>query len=388
MTKLFLLVFLILTWPFRPTGAFPRPGTDCDDGLEYRSGSICCLNCPAGTRNTSPCTTAREKGKCEECDDGTYTEHSNGLSQCLKCTQCGSDKETVRPCTHVQDAKCQCRPGGFCAPDQACEVCKKCSRCKKDEEIVRNCTSTTNTECKKKQPSAASASANAGVIVPPLLIATFVIAAIIFFVWRCRRSTESVRNPPDRRKAGKHDGDCCPTDEDEFQSCLNLPRTLVRATSSAGASDECKALRESPSSSASNSQLSLTGLPSSAFPAPPPRAVPMQPDRREDVEFPNLVAVNGEESLRKCFEYFEEIDYNHHKRFFRHLGIVDNVIKSKDHLLYEDKIHDLLTVWVEKEGREATLNDLLRALLDLNQRRTAETVKEKAVLNGHYVERS
>ncbi|XP_068559883.1 hematopoietic death receptor isoform X2 [Cebidichthys violaceus] len=334
MTKLFLLVFLILTWPFRPTGAFPRPGTDCDDGLEYRSGSICCLNCPAGTRNTSPCTTAREKGKCEECDDGTYTEHSNGLSQCLKCTQCGSDKETVRPCTHVQDAKCQCRPGGFCAPDQACEVCKKCSRCKKDEEIVRNCTSTTNTECKKKQPSAASASANAGVIVPPLLIATFVIAAIIFFVWRCRRSTESVRNPPDRRKAGKHDGDCCPTDEDEFQSCLNLPRTL------------------------------------------------------EDVEFPNLVAVNGEESLRKCFEYFEEIDYNHHKRFFRHLGIVDNVIKSKDHLLYEDKIHDLLTVWVEKEGREATLNDLLRALLDLNQRRTAETVKEKAVLNGHYVERS
>ncbi|KAK9523129.1 hypothetical protein VZT92_019548 [Zoarces viviparus] len=104
----------------------------------------------------------------------------------------------------------------------------------------------------------------------------------------------------------------------------------------------------------------------------------------EDVEFPTLVAVNGEVSLRKCFEYFEEVDYNHHKRFFRHLGIVDNVIKSKDHLSYEDKIHDLLTIWVEKEGREATLNDLLRALLILNQRRTAETVKEKAVLNGHY----
>ncbi|XP_031731717.1 tumor necrosis factor receptor superfamily member 10B-like isoform X1 [Anarrhichthys ocellatus] len=384
MTKFLLLVVLILIGPLIPTGAFPRPGVDCDYSLEYPSGSICCLNCPAGTRKASPCTGAGEEGKCEECDDGTYTEHGNGLSQCFKCTQCRSDQEIKRPCTHVQDAKCQCKPGGFCAPDQACEACKKCSRCKKDEEIVRNCTSTTNTECKKKHPGPASPSANSLMIVPSLLIPTFIIIGVIIFaVWRCRR-TESVRNPPDRRKAGKHDGEYCPTECGETQSCLNLSRTLVRATSSTGASDECKALCESPGSSASNSQLSLTGLPPSAFPAPPPRAVPMQPNRREDVEFPTLVAVNGEVSLRKCFEYFDEIDYSHHKRFFRRLGIVDNVIKSKDHLSYEDKIHDLLTIWVEKEGREATLNDLLRALRDLNQRRTAETVKEKAVLNGHY----
>lgn len=92
----------------------------------------------------------------------------------------------------------------------------------------------------------------------------------------------------------------------------------------------------------------------------------------------------GEESLRKCFEYFEEIDLNQQNRFFRHLGIADNVIKSKDHLLYEDKIHDLLTIWVERVGREATLNDLLSALLDLNQRRTAEAVKEKALADRHY----
>ncbi|KAM6943923.1 tumor necrosis factor receptor superfamily member 10B-like [Lycodopsis pacificus] len=381
MIKFLLLVFLISIGPLIPTGAFPRP-VDCDYSLEYPSGSICCLNCPAGTRKASSCTGAGEEGKCEECDDGTYTEHSSGLSHCFPCMRCRSDQEIERPCTHVQDAKCQCKPGRFCVPDQACEACKKCSRCKKDEEIVRNCTSTTNTECKKKQPGPASPSANA-LIVVPLLIAALIIGAMMFGVWRCRR-TESERNPPDRRKAGEHDSDYFPTDCGETQSCLNLSRTLVRATSSAGASDECKALRESPGSSASNSQLSLTGPPSSAFPATPPRAMPMQPDRRDDVEFPTLVAVNGEVSLRKCFEYFEEVDYNHHKRFFRHLGIVDNVIKSKDHLSYEDKIHDLLTIWVEKEGREATLNDLLRALLTLNQRRTAETVKEKAVLNGHY----
>lgn len=38
----------------------------------------------------SPCTIAGEKGKCEECDYGTYTEHANGLEHCFKCTLCHS----------------------------------------------------------------------------------------------------------------------------------------------------------------------------------------------------------------------------------------------------------------------------------------------------------
>lgn len=341
---------------------------------------------------TSTCTREGEQGKCEECDDGTFTEHANDHKYCFKCTQCHSDQEIASPCTHTQDAECRCKPGRFCAPEQACEVCSKCSRCKTDEELVRNCTSTTNTECKKTQPTAGSASASAIVwLIPGVLVAVLVIGGILIFaVWRYRRATDTRRSSPDRREAGKHDP--CPTDdrsgaETQRLSCLNAPWLLVRAKSSAGALDECKALHESLSSSASNSQHSLTGFPSSAFPAPPPRAVPtapVQPGRREDVAFPTLVAVNGEESLRKCFEYFEEIDLNQQNRFFRHLGIADNVIKSKDHLLYEDKIHDLLTIWVERVGREATLNDLLSALLDLNQRRTAEAVKEKALADRHY----
>lgn len=93
----------------------------------------------------------------------------------------------------------------------------------------------------------------------------------------------------------------------------------------------------------------------------------------------------GEQSLRECFHFFEEIDVDYHKRFFRHLGVRDNAIKGRDHLPYEDKIHDLLGDWIEKEGQEASLNRLLQALLDLNQRRTAENIKEKAVHHGHYV---
>ncbi|XP_034396721.1 hematopoietic death receptor isoform X1 [Cyclopterus lumpus] len=385
-TRPLFLVLALSIWCL--TGAFLQPGLGCREDLEYASSNVCCLKCPAGTRMASPCTREGEKGKCEECDDGTYNEHANDHKYCFKCTQCRSDQEIVSPCTHAQDAECRCKPGRFCAPEQACEVCRKCSRCNEDEEIVRSCTSTTNTECKKKQPAAGFAS----VIGLPIgiLVVMVLIGVIIFAVWRHRRATDSGRSAQYRREAGKHDP--CPTDdpsglETQRLSCLTVPWQLVRAKSSAGTVDDCKALHESPSSSASNSQHSLTGFPSSAFPAPPPRAIPtapLQPDRREDVVFPKLVAVNGDESLRKCFEYFEEIDFNQHNRFFRHIGIVDNVIKSKDHLLYEDKIHDLLTIWVEKEGREATLNELLSALLDLNQRRTAEAVKEKALAHRHY----
>ena len=94
---------------------------------------------------------------------------------------------------------------------------------------------------------------------------------------------------------------------------------------------------------------------------------------------------SGEDSLKKCFEYFEDLDVDYHKRFFRHLGINDNLIKSKDHLHHEDRIHELLNVWMEKVGKEASLNHLLKALLTFNQRLTAETVIAKAIASGYYV---
>ncbi|TDH12427.1 hypothetical protein EPR50_G00047150 [Perca flavescens] len=393
------MAFLTLIWHLKPTGAYPRSGLDlvgnrtrrdvsCKPGQEYLDGNICCSYCPAGTRKISPCTRTGEKGKCEECDDGTYTEHDNELQRCWKCTRCRSDQEVVRPCTPTQDTECQCKLGRFCAPEQPCEICKTCSRCEEDEEMERRCTSTSNTECKKIQTNAASTSAKASVIVPLVLIPSVVIGGIIIAVCtrRHHKATDTQRNVLDGLQAGLERSN----GETPGQSCSNLilSRQLVRAKSSAGIEEERKVLCESLcSSSASNSQHSLTGLPCSAFPAYLPPACPMvptQPNSREDKQFPKLVPVNGEESLRKCFEYFEEIDYYYHKRFFRHIGIMDNVIKSKDHLLYDDKIHELLNIWVEKEGKEATLNDLLKALLDLNQRRTAETVKENAVLNGHY----
>ncbi|KAG7233605.1 hypothetical protein CRUP_023118, partial [Coryphaenoides rupestris] len=56
-------------------------------------------------------------------------------------------------CTTTTDTKCQCRPGTFCVPDQACEVCKRCAKCKAGEEEVKKCTAFSNTVCKKGHPS-------------------------------------------------------------------------------------------------------------------------------------------------------------------------------------------------------------------------------------------
>ncbi|XP_053181573.1 hematopoietic death receptor [Scomber japonicus] len=314
--------------------------------------NICCLNCPAGSHMTSPCTKHGEMMECKECDYGTFTEHSNDLKQCFKCAQCRSDQTIVRPCTETQDTECACKAGRFCAHDQACEVCKKCSRCEKDEVIVRNCTSTTNTECKKIQSTP-----------PP--------------------SPDSQSSRPDGLKPGERNT------EEGRNGNTRMPNfhNLVRARSSDTVEDECEALCESSCSSASNSQHNIAIQATSALLASPPQASPMnslwQPNNRES--FPELVPVN-DESLQKCFDYFEEVDYDHQNRFFRHIGISDNVIKSKEHLHYVDRVHEVLNIWMEQKGREASLNDLLKALLNLNQRRTAEYIRLKVIEHGHYTE--
>ncbi|KAM3867697.1 hematopoietic death receptor [Diretmus argenteus] len=306
-----------------------RDVRDCKDNLEYLNGNICCLNCPAGEYVKSPCTTAGEKGKCEECEYGTHTEHSNGLRQCLKCTKCRSDQDIVRECTVTQDTECQCKSKTFCDPHEACEVCKRCSRCEEGEVTARNCTPVSNTDCLANLP------------------------------------TEERQNGENQR----------------------LNRQAVRAKPSVSMEDERRGLWDSLASSTTNSQCSLTGLPSpspASSPQPSPVA-PRQSNTREDDPLPKLVPVNGEESLRKSFEYFEELDVDYHKRFFRYLGISDNLIKSKDPLNHEDRLHELLNVWMEMVGKDASLNNLLKALLVLNQRLTAQNIAANAIGSGHYV---
>lgn len=89
-------------------------------------------------------------------------------------------------------------------------------------------------------------------------------------------------------------------------------------------------------------------------------------------------------SLRSCFIYFEELDVRYHNRFFRHIGLNENAIKSRDHLQPEDRVYDLLLDWREKAGMKASLNDLIAALLYFNQRLSAENIITKAISGGQF----
>ncbi|KAM4745689.1 hematopoietic death receptor isoform 1-T1 [Anableps anableps] len=343
----------------------------CRADTEYPHSNICCLKCAAGQYVQTPCTETGKKGVCGECDYGTFTEHANGLKQCIKCTQCPPDQEIVRVCTHTQDTMCQCKPGRYCHPDEACEICKTCSRCKSDEEVVKNCTSTSNTECKKLQPKSkpgADAALTVGVAVP--IVVLFVGFIIFIICWKKKyRTADSDNVKPDYVSVNEQ----CSTNP-------TLRNSLVNCTFKPQVEEEMKKLCESNTSSASSSQHNLT--------APAASLSWEDPNRREEDLFPNLVPLNGVESLKECFGFFEELNMDFHKRFFRQLSLSDNMIRSKDNLPYEDRIHDLLTHWVEKEGEDASLEHLLRALLDLNQRRTAETIMQKAVQCGHYKQES
>ncbi|KAG7222068.1 hypothetical protein INR49_016753 [Caranx melampygus] len=224
MTNFECVVFYILIFHLKPTGAFPQSGLDmegsrtrrgvtCSADLHYLHGNICCLNCPAGTHVKSPCTREEEKGECEECEHETFTEHSNGLRLCFKCTRCRTDQDVVRPCGSTHDTQCQCKSGRFCVPEEACEVCKKCSRCEEDEEVVRNCTPTTNTECKKILSNPGSSSAKAAVIGALVLGAGLLFLGIGCCWWKRFKATDTQSHLSDMLKGAQHRTDNRPTKE-------------------------------------------------------------------------------------------------------------------------------------------------------------------------------
>uniref|UniRef100_A0A3B3ZXC2 Uncharacterized protein n=1 Tax=Periophthalmus magnuspinnatus TaxID=409849 RepID=A0A3B3ZXC2_9GOBI len=319
-----------------------RRTVHCNADLEYHHGDLCCKNCPPGTHLKSPCSTPGGHSQCEECDVGTFTALGNGLKKCLTCTSCREDQEAVHQCIPTHNTECQCKQGGFCDPDQACEICKRCARCGTDEIVVRNCTPTSNTECKKKPPHSGQASGTSLVAYK-----------------QC-----------------------------SFKPCYNitLPKTYVELYSGHILSLAERSMRRPWLYHQLPGQLNY-------HPAPVylPCACPVQL-----CSCPNASLYQGEApfthasvvwhvSLKSCFEFFEELDVGLHNRFFRRLGLSDNVIKSKESLMYVDRVHELLHLWLEKRGREASLKDLWKALRDLNQNRTAETIVESAVKAGHFV---
>ncbi|XP_014026115.1 tumor necrosis factor receptor superfamily member 10B isoform X2 [Salmo salar] len=363
----------------------------CRENLEHPHDNICCLNCLAGTYVKAYCTRALERGTCETCEFDTYTEHGNGLRQCLKCTTCHSDQVTTKACTITQDRECRCKPGLFCAPDQACEVCQKCLRCKENEVRLKNCTATSNTVCKARLPTSSTISAGVVVIVVAVLGITAAIAAVHWKRRNCCKRRDSQNNPSETLKIEVDDQNnrsieqrqnnrSAVQDDTRLHPLLELTLVVGANTPSA---DEDNGLGDSLHNTTNSSQSSLSALPSSSPLSSPSAKRQPGTAATEDV-LRKLAPLNGDESLKKSFELFEELDVYYHNRFFRHIGLSDNAIKSTAHLHPEDRVYELLKVWLEMVGRQADMNDLIKALLYLDQKLSAENIIYKAIENGYY----
>ncbi|XP_051518366.1 hematopoietic death receptor isoform X4 [Myxocyprinus asiaticus] len=360
-----------------------RRDISCREGQAYAHDSICCLNCPAGTYVKKACFSDLEKGVCEPCEFDTYTEHGNGLRMCLPCTKCrlvvvcclctfipSVDQETTEKCTSTQNTHCKCKQGSFCLPDQACEVCKKCSKCKEDEEMVKSCTVSSNTVCRKRSSMGSSISVTS----------------------RSPRKIVKInmgdRDEEREKRQNVHNSKM--DESSQFQSFLEQNCVVGTLSPASLEMENDRGLGDSLPNTATSSQISVAmfAVPGDLQPShanqPPCSALPWQPHTSDRESSRRLVPLNGEESLKKTFDLFEEMDVHYHNRFFRLIGLSDNVIKSTESLFPEDRVYELLKNWMEKEGMKADFNNLIEALTYLDQRLSAENIIAKAISNGYF----
>ncbi|XP_026997200.1 hematopoietic death receptor isoform X1 [Tachysurus fulvidraco] len=385
-------LLLLWTWAWSSSGSQTEEDALCSEGVGYTHNGICCLNCPAGTFVKEACTKVFERSVCHQCEFDTYTEHDNGISSCLKCTKCRPDQELVEPCNSTRNTHCQCKAGSFCLPDQACEVCKTCRKCKEDEEIVKSCTAQSNTVCQKRSSYSTSTVAVISVVAVVMII---VIGGCVLY-WRtsarCKKPVAS-RWPRGMWKMciesdsdlveGKQIGNNG-TLEDGAQSqpfitlCQMVGEDKVE-------DDEDKGLGPSLSTTTASSQASLTVCPLTSEHCLGHLTL-QQLNTLENTKLRRLVPVNGDDSLRKSFDLFGEIDVNFHNRFFRLIGLNDNAIRTAEMSwsLPEDRVYELLKIWMEKEGMKADFNRLIKDLLSLNQRLSAENITAKAIEYGYF----
>ncbi|XP_054468341.1 tumor necrosis factor receptor superfamily member 10B-like [Anoplopoma fimbria] len=397
----------------------------CVENEQYLHQGLCCHNCKAGTFVQKECERDQEPGTCLPCEHGqTYTEHSNGMNRCLPCTHCRSDEIQTASCTTTTDTRCQCRPGTFCVPDQACEVCKRCAKCKSGEEEVKKCTPFSNTECRKRNLSPTETSSAlptptptspADLVAPICLSLAFILIALLiiglalwWFVIKQRSceipcskshcdSSEIVKVPIDESGATAEERQNNQNAGLEGEESRPESRPLLQETGMTKASppmeDEDRGLGDSLPNTTSSSQTSLSALPTAASsdnppntPQQSPTAIRLPPAVMDNPLQHRLVPLQGSErSLKKSFDLFDEyLDVRIHNKFFRLIGVSDNHIRIAENGAPGDKAYELLKNWMQRQGLKADINDLLEALLSMDQRRSAENIASAALQRGYY----
>ncbi|NXV80039.1 TR10B factor, partial [Atlantisia rogersi] len=304
--------------------------------------------------------------KCLPCKEDEYIEYPNDFAKCLGCRTCREDQVELSPCRAVSNTQCACKNGTFCSPDHPCEMCQKCRpRCPKDEVELAPCTPYSDRQC---GPPTSTFYSFPTYMILTIVVVVAVILLMLFCFWKfcCHQSS------------GKHwvqgTSECSPwlgalcgyrrgglgtqdniLNERFFQDQL-LPRTPGVGTPSAPGSEvrECDPLLH---------QLSQRPMLSSAFLFPLP-----------------LV-------LRRCFEVFaQEVPHKDWKRYGRALELGENDIamaEMNDRYSLEP-CFQMLTMWQNRQGMNASVNTLLDTLHEINLGGIAEDISFKLVQRGSF----
>uniref|UniRef100_A0A8C5F3W0 Hematopoietic death receptor n=1 Tax=Gadus morhua TaxID=8049 RepID=A0A8C5F3W0_GADMO len=417
LSKACVCVFFSVALPLCAALPTPPPGTNpkaellrqgsCPEGL-YPSASLCCLNCPADQEEVQPCSPTNNT-VCR-CKSGYFCAHDQACEVCQRCRSCNDGETRVKSCTAHSNSECaktstpgtptealwwilgvgvgvgfaflgvwvykKRRPWLTCLPSLSPGQSQQGGTRHGSLEIAQNAHNVlvevpllpseeprSNGSVNEDDPGLGSSSSETSLTVqlPNTYTSMPPPPACPVAVYRVRPRTPS---PPSARN--EDDSLLVPLNGKIFIfSWFYIHPAILYWGLNTSSDTLYWGLNTSSCTlyfvmNTSSCTLYWVQKTSNIF----------------------TLLCSGEKSLKLCFEYFHvDMDSKVHKRFFRSLDLSDNAINDANN---EDRVYELLDVWLQREGQEAKLHHLLQKLRDLDQNRTADSIVEKAIANGHY----
>ncbi|XP_064128763.1 tumor necrosis factor receptor superfamily member 10A-like isoform X2 [Loxodonta africana] len=316
--------------------------------------------CGAGFRVSE----VRGTRKCISCTRGVnFSNHSNAPF-CLLCSVCKPDEDEISPCTLTRDTECQCKAGTFLERD-APEICQKCSTGCPDGKVQYSpCTPWSDLKCVPREEGFGIWIGITVVVFLLLAVLAVILSCIpqgcgmaskyvnrVLFWWLCSQEGPGTHdNAQNEALSNRLDPELGEEGQEQTEVTGDRGQTPVEAE----ALQVCQ-----------NAEESQRG-------------------------WKPLVPVNGTdptETLRSFFDYFiKEVPFASWKAVMRQMGLRDNEMEMAraSETDIKEQCYKMLVQWLQKTGKDASVNTLLDALEAQEQRNARERIQKSLVLSGKY----
>ncbi|XP_023072487.1 tumor necrosis factor receptor superfamily member 10B isoform X2 [Piliocolobus tephrosceles] len=309
---------------------------------------------------------------CISCKYGQdYSTHWNDFLFCLRCTKCDSGEVEVNSCTTTRNTVCQCKEGTFREEDSP-EMCRKCrTGCPRGTVKVKDCTPWSDIECVHNE---------SGIIIGVTLLVIMVVAAIVWktSLWKkvlpyLKGVCSGGGGDPGHMDSSSRS----PQQPGAEDNALNEIVSILQPTEVPEQEMEIQEPAEQTDVNTLSPGESERLLELAAAAGPQRRGL--------------LVPVNENdptETLRQCFDDFAVIvPFDSWEPLMRQLGLTDNEIKvaKAEAASSRDTLYAMLTKWVNKTGRGASVNTLLDALEMLEERLAKQKIQDRLLSSGKFM---